>query len=697
MQFAISPKLGALPVSDCRKQWLQTYERRKLAALEVERLVHDYAAKEQFDRVILLVDALAGFAVPSAPPNTRKGGLLCLAAVAVGLVGRGSSTATSEAFLNKATPPIIAACTDSDSRIRYYALEALYNLAKSTRPAILREFASIFDVLLKLCSDSDIAVRNACAFLDELIKTCVSDAPDFDVDGFLPVMEASLAVECSQKRQFLLNWLALLDALPSAELRFLSGLPRLIPGVLDYLEDSDQHVRQSADKLLRQLAEDVAAQPSKINASELASVLSSQLAERESVSGDERDELRERSHGATAMSLGWLRTLVASAPTSVASQAPAMLRACLRCLDTGDPEIQAIALQLNEDLYAAQELLLEADGQALIQAAAEGVTCLHEVARLEALRWTAALLHARRKAYRSLSSPLAPTLLPALCDALTSTSDRVVRQAAAVLAVVSTAESSSGDINETDASHALTLVIDGFRGVSGAKLLQRQGMNILEQLCREVGPQSILLCFSKLLAKEEDFDFARMMSHALGLLLLTSSELQPARDALIIAPRDAEAGRFFIDIFPGFCASTASALSLALLAGAYDIAADMVASLAAPPLLRDMPATVVELSQLVSFVEAPAFAPLRLHLLSPRRHAALLRVLCSLLALLPQGEAFDMLQQRIACIPGGCARLADDLLDPQNRCGEESPFIGGAELLQKFITVQERRGSHPSF
>ena len=63
---------------------LQTYERRKLAALEVETLIQNLAKQDQFARIYLIVDALAtNYASPSSGnANARKGGCLCLAAAA---------------------------------------------------------------------------------------------------------------------------------------------------------------------------------------------------------------------------------------------------------------------------------------------------------------------------------------------------------------------------------------------------------------------------------------------------------------------------------------------------------------------------------------------------------------------------------------------------------------------------------------
>jgi hypothetical protein len=58
------------------------------------------------------------------PPLCRQGALLCLAAATVGL------GEPSEAYLRQIVPPVLASFTDQDSRVRYYACEALYNIAK---------------------------------------------------------------------------------------------------------------------------------------------------------------------------------------------------------------------------------------------------------------------------------------------------------------------------------------------------------------------------------------------------------------------------------------------------------------------------------------------------------------------------------------------------------------------------------------
>jgi hypothetical protein len=47
-------------------------------------------------------------------------------------------------------PPVLACFTDQDARVRYYACEAMYNIAKVAKGEILLFFNDIFDALCKV-------------------------------------------------------------------------------------------------------------------------------------------------------------------------------------------------------------------------------------------------------------------------------------------------------------------------------------------------------------------------------------------------------------------------------------------------------------------------------------------------------------------------------------------------------------------
>jgi vacuole morphology and inheritance protein 14 len=67
-------------------------------------------------------------------------------------------------------PPVLNSFLDQDSRVRYYACEALYNIAKVVRGDFIIYFNKIFDALCKLSADSDANVQSAAHLLDRLVK-----------------------------------------------------------------------------------------------------------------------------------------------------------------------------------------------------------------------------------------------------------------------------------------------------------------------------------------------------------------------------------------------------------------------------------------------------------------------------------------------------------------------------------------------
>jgi len=53
-------------------------------------------------------------------------------------------------YLEVIVPPVLACFTDQDARVRYYACEAMYNIAKVAKGEILIYFNFIFDALCKV-------------------------------------------------------------------------------------------------------------------------------------------------------------------------------------------------------------------------------------------------------------------------------------------------------------------------------------------------------------------------------------------------------------------------------------------------------------------------------------------------------------------------------------------------------------------
>ena len=56
-------------------------------------------------------------------------------------------------YVNDLVKPVLSCFFDSDSRVRYYGCESLYNIVKVARSAVLPFFNDIFDGLSKVRVD----------------------------------------------------------------------------------------------------------------------------------------------------------------------------------------------------------------------------------------------------------------------------------------------------------------------------------------------------------------------------------------------------------------------------------------------------------------------------------------------------------------------------------------------------------------
>jgi HEAT repeat protein len=141
-----------LPPHLLRSLGQKEYEKRKGAALEIEQAIKELREAGQHERVREVVHYVSHDLANSPHPNVRKGALHALAGVAIGL------REELPRFLSEILPPILAAFTDPDCRVRYYACESLYNVAKVSRvpsgwpPVRVCHYSDTFERLVDACA-----------------------------------------------------------------------------------------------------------------------------------------------------------------------------------------------------------------------------------------------------------------------------------------------------------------------------------------------------------------------------------------------------------------------------------------------------------------------------------------------------------------------------------------------------------------
>ncbi|EGX96563.1 Armadillo-type fold domain containing protein [Cordyceps militaris CM01] len=255
------------------------YDKRKIGALELERVIREFVVSKDYQRVHDILEQLCNdFAYAVHQPHARNGGLIGLAAAAIALGPE------LPRYLAKIVPPVLACFTDQDARVRYYACEAMYNIAKVAKGEILIYFNNIFDQLCKLGADSELSVKNGAELLDRLVKDIVSESaasyisvleapPEiendkdqlenphahlptaFSLPRFIPLLKERIWVSNPFTRLFLVGWITLLDSIPDLEL--VTYLPRFLSGLLKFLCDQNNDVRTATQSCLNKFLSEI--------------------------------------------------------------------------------------------------------------------------------------------------------------------------------------------------------------------------------------------------------------------------------------------------------------------------------------------------------------------------------------------------------------------------------------------------------
>ncbi|KAJ5884353.1 Protein VAC14 [Penicillium tannophilum] len=253
------------------------YDKRKQGALELELIVREAVFKGDQEKVAKIVEQLChDYAYAVHQPHARNGGLIGLAAASIALGYEGVAP-----YLKEIVPPVLACFTDPDARVRYYACESMYNIAKVAKGEILLFFNDIFDALAKLASDIELSVKNGAELLDRLVKDIVAESAAsyvsvlqlaeksadadpfeevelptaFSLERFIPLLKERIHVIVPFTRNFLVSWLTLLDTIPDLEL--ISYLPEFLEGLIKFLGGPDQDVNVATQGLLERFLQEI--------------------------------------------------------------------------------------------------------------------------------------------------------------------------------------------------------------------------------------------------------------------------------------------------------------------------------------------------------------------------------------------------------------------------------------------------------
>uniref|UniRef100_A0A3B4DSR5 Protein VAC14 homolog n=1 Tax=Pygocentrus nattereri TaxID=42514 RepID=A0A3B4DSR5_PYGNA len=700
------------------------YEKRKVAALEIEKLVREFVAQNNSTQIRHVIQILASEFALSQHPHSRKGGLIGLAACSIAL-GKDSGL-----YLKELIEPVLTCFNDSDSRLRYYACEALYNIVKVARGAVLPHFNVLFDGLSKLAADPDPNVKSGSELLDRLLKDIVTESNKFDLVAFVPLLRERIYSNNQYARQFIISWILVLESVP--DINLLEYLPEILDGLFQILGDSSKEIRRMCEVVLGEFLKEIKKTPSSVKFAEMANILV--------IHSNDLIQL-------TAMT--WMREFIQLAGRVVLPYSPGILTAVLPCLSYDDrkkitkeaasacnhslmklvtpeddveeeEESQSTTSPQSKDTSSKKEgdlnglcyfftsertqVTLDLDGivQVLDRHLHDSSTGM--MTRIAVLKWLYHLyIKTPRKMFRHTDS-----LFPMLLKTLSDESDEVILKDLEVLAEIASSPAgqteSSGSCEGADKIelHVPDESKVGSKGADSSpstpsmnsyfykfminllkrfslerKLLESRGAFIIRQLCLLLHAENIFHSMADILLKEEDLKFASTMVQTLNTILLTSAELFQLRNQLKDL-RTPESCTLFCCLYRSWCHNPVATVSLCFLTQNYRHAYDLIQK------FGDLEVTVdflIEVDKLVQLIESPIFTYLRLQLLDVENNPYLIKALYGLLMLLPQSQAFQLLSHRLRCVPNP---------ELMRTVAPIPTSVDYQELLQHFDRVQSK-------
>ncbi|XP_063386036.1 protein VAC14 homolog isoform X1 [Cydia fagiglandana] len=648
------------------------YDKRKFAGVEIEKMVKDFSDANNTSQIKRLVRVLGQDLMASTNPNVKNGALMGLSSVAVGL-GKGCI-----AYLPELIQPIVACFSESESRVRYQAAEALFNVVKVARGAALPHFPLLFDALAKLAADPEPQVKQGAELLDRLVKEIVTESPDFSVSAFVPMLRERMYSRHAAARQFCVSWLSVLDSVPALPLR--QHLPQLLDPLLVMLGDVHAEIRRMCDIQLGEFLRSIKKEPARVEFAAMINILITHAQ-----SPDELVQL-------TAIT--WIKEFVELAGPAMLPYASGVLAAALPCLAYSDEprrSIRETATIVNMQLTK----LVEAESPSSSPGPDEGdeedrgrinldavvgilIQMVHHSSvhtKVAALEW---FLHLYNKMPNQMSAQSGQVFVSAV-GSLTDAADEVVRRSLAVTAEICTCTPGSpGDLESSPYYYKFLQALLRLLAAD-ENLLEDRGAFIIRQLCVLLNAEDIYKALSKILVDEPNLKFAATVVDVLSIILLTAAELQDLRLQLrnFTAPATQQ---LFAGLYRCWCHSPVSLLALCLLTHNYAHCNALISTFGELEITVEF---LTELDKLVQLIESPIFAYMRLELLSGSQSAELRGALYGLLMLLPQSEAFHTLRRRLQCAP------------PPDRpaltigpAGAAAPGIDFGALLREFRRVQ---------
>ncbi|XP_062465271.1 protein VAC14 homolog isoform X4 [Pezoporus occidentalis] len=658
------------------------YEKRKVAALEIEKLVREFVAQAKTSQIKHVIQILSQEFALSLHPHSRKGGLIGLAACSIAL-GKDIVTENNQFDLVSFIPLLRERIYSNNQYARQFIISWILVLESVPDINLLDYLPEILDGLFQILGDNNKEIRKMCEMaLGEFLKEIKKNPSSVK----FAEMANILVIHCQAADDLIqltaMCWMReFIQLAGRVMLPYSSGILTAVLPCLSY-DDRKKNIKQVANVCNQSLMKLVIPEDDEMDEARQLTTLSAEPTSEEFVSKPE------------AGSSGFLDV----ASDSSFSDNVLTASSCERIQVTLnlDGIVQVLDCHLHD-------------------------TSTGMMTRIAVLKWLYHLyIKTPRKMFRHTDS-----LLPNLLRTLSDESDEVILKDLEVLAEIASSPAGQtegyGASDSSDAQPNLVelqvpdragqLSSSGMKGLecspstptmnsyfhkfminllkrfsSERKLLETRGPFIIRQLCLLLNAENIFHSMADILLREEDLKFASTMVHTLNTILLTSSELFQLRNQLKEL-KTPESCNLFCCLYRSWCHNPVTTVSLCFLTQNYKHAYDLIQKFGDLDITVDF---LTEVDKLVQLIECPIFTYLRLQMLDVKKNPYLIKALYGLLMLLPQSSAFQLLSHRLQCVPNPELLQMDSTKATTGLRGTSVSNINYTELLQHFEKVQNK-------
>lgn len=166
----------------------------------------------------------------SSHMQSRTGGLIALASVALGLPG-----SLRDVLQRDILEICLKMVDDEEPRVRYCACESVFNIVKGSGARCIPLFPTVFDFLSKVSADTEVDIRQTGPILDRTLREIVADhfSQSKTDSNIVPTVETHLVYPSAFVKQLSISWVEFLITIRNSGI--LERLASVLPPLLAFL------------------------------------------------------------------------------------------------------------------------------------------------------------------------------------------------------------------------------------------------------------------------------------------------------------------------------------------------------------------------------------------------------------------------------------------------------------------------------